>query len=76
MTRSFDYGNYEVQIDGKPLGIPLDLYTPNVTTKEFAFRTGALSKGPHTLSFVSRGKNPESTGYFFGLDGYLLNWLK
>ncbi|MBL7645265.1 MAG: DUF2961 domain-containing protein [Candidatus Hydrogenedentes bacterium] len=76
MTRSFDYGNYEVQIDGKPLGAPLDLYTSNVTTKEFAFRTGTLSKGPHTLSFVSRGKKPESTGYYFGFDGYLLNRLK
>lgn len=76
MTRSFDYGNYEVQIDGKPLGAPLDLYTPNVTTKEFAFRTRTLSKGTHTLSFISRGKKAESTGYFFGLDGYLLNLLK
>ncbi|MCA9032848.1 MAG: DUF2961 domain-containing protein, partial [Planctomycetaceae bacterium] len=75
MTRSFDYGNYEVSLDGKKIGGPLDLYTASVTTEEFHLRTGHVDAGKHMLRFENRGKNHESTGYFFGLDGYLLNPL-
>ncbi len=72
MTFSFDYGIFEIQLDGKPLGAPLDLFSATVVTNERSFGPTELTAGPHTLAFVNKGKNAESKGYFFGLDGILL----
>ena len=76
MTRSFDYGDYEVQVDGKAIGGALDLFSKDIVIKEYHLRTGALAPGSHTLSFVNKGKAEASKGYYFGLDGYLLNPLQ
>lgn len=72
MTRSWDYGTYEAQLDGKPLGAPMNLYSKNIVAKEHCFPTGPLAAGPHVLSLVNKGKDASSPGYFLGFDCLLL----
>ena len=79
LTQSWDYGIYQVELDGKPLGGALDLYNSSVVQREFYFETGPIEAGTHTLRFVNQGKNPKSAdaadpnlGFYFGFDAYLL----
>ncbi len=72
MTHSWDYGIYQALIDGKPAGVPMDLWSESVKTEEHIFAAGTLTAGPHVLKFENKGKNKESDGYYFGLDGFIL----
>ncbi|MBI4556896.1 MAG: DUF2961 domain-containing protein [Candidatus Hydrogenedentes bacterium] len=72
LTYSWDYGTYQFELDGKPLEKPLDFYHPSVEVREHLFGTQTLAAGPHTLTIRNQGKNQQSQGYFFGLDGFLL----
>lgn len=71
MTKSFDYGNCQVEIDGRAVGAPLRLYSKDIVTKEIHLDAGALAAGTHTLRFVNRDKDPESKGWFLGFDSYM-----
>jgi hypothetical protein len=73
LTHSWDYGNYQLAVDGKPLGGPLDLFNPAVMDQEHAFPGVSLSAGTHTLTVTNRGKSSQSKGYLFGLAGLLLS---
>jgi len=73
LTSSWDYGIYQLEIDGQPLGGPMDLYSPNGAVQERSFPARTFSAGPHTLTVKNRGKNAASKGYLFGLDGILLS---
>ncbi|MCC6144750.1 MAG: DUF2961 domain-containing protein [Candidatus Hydrogenedentes bacterium] len=75
-THSWDYGIYQPELDGTPLGQPVDLYSQGVTSDEVMLRTPSLSPGEHTLSFRNTGQNEKSTGYLFGLDSILLEKAK
>lgn len=68
LTQSWDYGIYVPHLNDKPLGDSVDQYSANIKTAEAEYRTPLLSAGKHTLSFVNKGKNSESDGYYFGLD--------
>jgi hypothetical protein len=72
LTRSWDYGTYQVELDGKSVSEPLDLY--EATTREHALRLRdvALSAGRHTLRFVNKGKAEASPGYYLGVDALRL----
>lgn len=64
-----DYGIAQHEIDGLALGGPVDLYDPAVRrTGETALGTLRLSPGLHELTVRIAGKNPASSGYFYGLD--------
>jgi hypothetical protein len=70
-TRAGDYGIAALAPDGRPLGEPMDLYTPYprvVSSGPVAFGTVELSAGSHVLTVTEVDKNPKSTAYFFGLD--------
>lgn len=70
---SRDYGIYEFQLDGKPLGKPVDMYSPSVTPRDKTFFPSVtLTAGPHTLSVVNKDKNKASKGFYCGVDGILL----
>ena len=75
LTTAPDYGDYQVMLDERPLGAPVRLFTGTVITDEFTRPLGKVAAGDHTLRFVSAGKNDASTGYFLGLDAYLLSRL-
>ncbi len=68
-TYSPDYGEFQVSLDGDPVGVSFDGYAPLVMTSG-AIEVGEreLSLGEHTIRFVVSGKNPLSSGYSLGLD--------
>lgn len=72
LTCSWDYGIFQLELDGKPLGAPLDLFSPTVVMKDKTFGPATLQAGTHALTVRNTGKNGESKGYFFGLDGMVL----
>ncbi len=80
LTKSWDYGIYQVLFDGTPLGNPVDLFNKDAVTREdFTFDAGEVKAGTHTLAFLNKGRNPSSQGidganpgYYFGFDAYLL----
>lgn len=71
-TKSFDYGIFQAQFDGKNAGVPLDLYSSGITSAEETLALGRVEAGKHTLRFQNTGKNADSKGCFFGLDALLL----
>lgn len=76
VTHSWDYGTFQFSIDGQPAGQALDLYHPTVVVREHTLPRMELTAGDHVLSVTNTGKNPVSQGYFFGLDGLLLQKQK
>ncbi|HNR35694.1 MAG TPA: DUF2961 domain-containing protein [Candidatus Hydrogenedentes bacterium] len=71
-THSWDYGIFQIELDGKPIGHPLDLYSATVFVRDKIFGPIELAPGTHTLTLRNIGKNAESKGYFLGLDGILM----
>ncbi len=72
LTYSFDYGIFQFELDGTPLGQPVDLYSATIVNREKLFGPLDLAAGAHTLTVRNVGKNAESKGFFFGLDGILI----
>jgi hypothetical protein len=72
LTHSRDYGIFQVEVDGKPAGRPIDLFSPTPVTRDKVFGPLELAAGSHALTIKNTGKNSESKGCFFGLDGLLL----
>jgi len=72
LTHSYDYGTFQIEVDGKPLGAPLDLFNKSVVVREHRWPARTLDAGPHTLTFRNVGKNSDSKGYFLGFDSYML----
>lgn len=69
LTRSWDYGIYQIYLDGEKVGRPIDLYSPNVAqSPAISLGIRELKAGEHILKFECVGKNDASQGYFFGLD--------
>ena len=73
LTHSYDYGIFQIELDGAPLMKPLDLYNSSVTTHEHALPPQTLSDGRHTLTFRNVGTSDRSKGYYFGLDAMRLS---
>ena len=71
LTCSHDYGIFQVELDGKPVGKAVNLYSPTIKGEEVRLVIPPLKAGPHILRFANQGKDPGSGGYFFGLDGYM-----
>jgi hypothetical protein len=70
LTKARDYAIVELQLDGKTLGQPLDLYSTSVTTTgELSFGQHQLSAGDHQLSITITGANPSAAkAHMVGLD--------
>jgi len=73
-TKAGDYGIFEIAVDGKTTGKPIDLYDPKVTTTgEISLGTVHLDKGTHVLKATAVGHNEKSRdthagNHIFGLD--------
>ncbi|HEY3282714.1 MAG TPA: glycoside hydrolase family 172 protein [Armatimonadota bacterium] len=67
LTKSSDYGIYQVLLDGLELR-RVDLYSPSLATTLARSEFGHLAAGRHTLTFRCEGKNPASASYFLGVD--------
>lgn len=75
-TFSHDYGIFQYELDGAPLGEPIDHYSASVANRERQMPPRKLEAGDHTLTVKNVGKNGNSTGYYYGLDGFLLQRAK
>jgi len=72
MFRQPHYGYFEFSIDGKKIGKSLNLYHPDLSSREYALDAGELKAGEHKLTVKNLDKHFKSNGYCFGLDGFLL----
>jgi hypothetical protein len=57
-----------MSLDGKPIGQPLDFYSPEIAQVELEFHDLNLNRGSHRISWTCTGKAPDAQGHFFGLD--------
>ncbi|RKX47735.1 MAG: hypothetical protein DRP64_00215 [Verrucomicrobia bacterium] len=68
ITKATNYGIYVAELDGNPIGKPMDLYTKSFHTKDFGAGIHHLSAGTHKLVFKNIGKDDASGGYAIGID--------
>jgi len=68
------YATWQVNIDGEPIGEPIDTYSTTLDGAGIERRLGeiALSAGPHSLRLEVVGHNERSQGYFIGWDSLVL----
>jgi hypothetical protein len=62
-------------VGGKPVGNPVDLYSPTEVPKEFSIGTFSLKPGAFPISIRVAGKNAASKGLNVGMDAFLLKPL-
>ena len=69
-TRAVDYGMFQLMLDGKEIGSPIDLYNKQViTTGVLTIPIGTIKTGKHELTAKIIGANPKAIKrYMFGLD--------
>lgn len=71
-TRSHDYGIFQYEIDGAPIGEPVDQFNPSISNREKLLPEVSLKAGEHKLTVKNVGKNSASTGFYYGLDGWMI----
>jgi len=67
MTRSYDYGKYQAYLDGVRLGGVMDLYSSDISTREYHLLDFWPEPGKYKLRLECVGKNQISTGYYLGI---------
>lgn len=73
LVHSYDYGDYQPYLDGKPLGSERKTYAVDTyASHDHILGRARLTAGKHTLMFKAVGKDARSTGYYFGLDNIVL----
>ena len=72
MTRSYDYGRYQASLNGVKLGGVIDLYSPEVSTREHHLLDFWPEPGKYTLRLECVGKNAASTGHYLGIESVRL----
>jgi hypothetical protein len=73
LTQSWDYGVFDIRIDGKHAGPQRDLYYPAFRSRQFRLPAMPLTAGAHTLSFENEGRNIDSRGFLLGIDAILVS---
>jgi len=70
LTRARDYAIVRFELDGEPLGAPLDLFGGKVApTGDLELETRELAAGTHTLAIVIEGANPKAVpSHMVGVD--------
>jgi hypothetical protein len=72
MTRSYDYGRYHASLNGVKLGGVIDLYSPDIETREYHLLDFWPDPGKYTLRLDCVGTNPASTGHYLGIESVRL----
>ena len=74
LTRSWDYGTYAVELNGKTVVPAVDLYAPQIAVKTCKLGVHALETGTQKITFTYLRSNPESkvreagvTGRYIGI---------
>ena len=72
LTTSYDYGEYQVYIDGKKTDDPQNLYSPETEVHEYQYGNWMFEPGKHMIKLVCTGKDPRSRSYQIGVDAICL----
>jgi len=72
LTKSYDFGRYQVSLNGVKLGEVMDDYSPRVVNEEFHLLDFWPEPGTYTLRLECVGRNPASQGYYLGLESVRL----
>jgi hypothetical protein len=72
LTKSYDFGRYQVSLNGVKLGEIMDGYSPQVVNEEFHLLDFWPEPGAYTLRLECVGRNPASQGYYLGLESVRL----
>jgi hypothetical protein len=72
VTTSYDFGIYQVSLDGVRLGGPIDMYSKDVANTEAHLLDFWPEPGPHVLRLECLGKNASSAGFYAGIESLRL----
>ncbi len=72
MTRSYDFGKYQAFLNGVKLGGIMDLYSEEIASREYHLLDFWPEPGKYVLRLECVGKNPQSTGYYLGIESVRL----
>ncbi len=72
LTHSYDFGKYQASLNGVKLGGAMDLYSPEVTTREHHLLDFWPEPGQYTLRLECVGKSPSSSGCYLGIESVRL----
>ena len=71
-TRSYDFGRYQVSLNGVKLGSPVDFYNAKLANEEVHLLDFWPDPGEYKLRLECVGKNHLSGGYYLGLESLRL----
>lgn len=72
MTQSYDFGRYQAFLNGVKIGPEMDFYSPDIVNREFHLLDFWPEPGTYTLRLECTGKNPQSRGYYCGIESVRL----
>lgn len=72
MTMSYDFGKYQAYLNDVKLNGVMDLYSKDITSREYHLLDFWPEPGNYTLRLGCVGKNPLSTGYYLGIESVRL----
>jgi hypothetical protein len=72
LTRSYDFGKYQAYLNGVKIGGVIDLYNQDIATREYHLLDFWPEPGNYTLRLECVGRNPQSTGYYLGIESVRL----
>jgi hypothetical protein len=72
MTRSYDFGRYQVKLNGVRLGGVMDFYNAKTDNREYHLLDFWPEPGEYTLRLECVGRQPLSTGHYLGIESVRL----
>lgn len=72
MTMSYDFGKYQAYLNGVKIGNVMDLYSQDITSREYHLLDFWTEPGKYTLRLECVGKNPISGGCYLGIESVRL----
>lgn len=72
LTKSYDFGRYQVFLNGVKLGDVMDGYSAQTANVELHLLDFWPQPGTYTLRLECVGRNPASQGYFLGIESVRL----
>jgi hypothetical protein len=70
-TRSYDYGDWQMLVNGSEVGDTVRGYSPTVShSGSVEIGTAELNAGINRIELRVEGKNDQSSGYWVGIDGF------
>ena len=72
LTKSYDFGRYQVFLNGAKLGEVMDGYSAQTDNEEFQLLDFWPDPGTYTLRLECVGRNPASQGFYLGIESVRL----